>query len=218
MRIGPIRISRPASAMLAIIGLLVALGALMRLADATVAKPPTQLQVSTDPSLFPSFDQSVSDYVVRCQPSNEVQVSVAAPSQTKVSVDGGRRRGGSFTQTVSLSEGQSFQIVFYRAQADEEVLHSMPAVGLPDVHRHAHRADAGRVVCGRAQHIGRCPARGIATLHSVLRQQRRAGVVDAFHWYSLATSSYCAQMGTSLTHRLRAMRRSVGWMARSCAR
>src|SRR4051794_39524780 len=97
--------------MLAIIGLLVALGALMGLADAAVAKPRAQLQISTDLSLFPSFDQSVSDYVVRCQPSNEVQASVAAPSQTKVSVDGGRPRGGSFTQTLSLSEGQSFDTV-----------------------------------------------------------------------------------------------------------
>jgi hypothetical protein len=111
MRIRPIGIGRPSSAMRTITAVLVALVALMGLADAAVAKPPAQLQISTDPSQFPSFDQSVSDYVVRCQPSNEVHVSVAGPSQTKVSVDGGRGRGGSFTETVSLSEGEGFDIV-----------------------------------------------------------------------------------------------------------
>ena len=51
--------------------------------------PPTALQVSTEPSLFPTFDASVSDYVVRCEPSNEVQVSVSTPQNARASVDGG---------------------------------------------------------------------------------------------------------------------------------
>ena len=77
-------------------------------APSAAAKPATSLQVSTQPSLFPTFDQSVSDYVVRCEPSKEVQVSVK--TQDRVSVDGGPLRRGSFTQTVGLSAGQSFDI------------------------------------------------------------------------------------------------------------
>src|SRR4051812_46255843 len=88
-----------------LMALLAALGVLAGLGGSAVAKPPSQLQISTQPSLFPTFDQSVTDYVVRCQPSNEVQVSVSAPGNTKVSVDDGQQRGGTFTQTVSLSAG-----------------------------------------------------------------------------------------------------------------
>jgi hypothetical protein len=94
-----------------IVALLAALGVLPGLEALAVANPP---QVSTDPPLFPAFDKSVSDYVVRCQPSNEVQVSVSTPENVKASVDGGPRRNGSFTQTVSLSAGQSFDITFIK--------------------------------------------------------------------------------------------------------
>ena len=40
------------------------------------------------PEPFPTFRQSVGDYVVRCEPSDEVEVSVSAPPGTTVSVDG----------------------------------------------------------------------------------------------------------------------------------
>ena len=93
-----------------LVTLLAALGVLTGLARVAVADPPGGLQVSTEPPLFPDFDQSVSDYVVRCQPSNEVQVSVAAPASTKVFVDHVAVRKGSGGQTVSLGSGQSFEI------------------------------------------------------------------------------------------------------------
>jgi hypothetical protein len=71
---------------------------------------PAALQVSTQPVLLPGFDASVHDYVVRCEPSNEVEVSVSTPGNVNVSVDSGPLSTGSLTQTVSLSVGQSFDI------------------------------------------------------------------------------------------------------------
>jgi Arylsulfotransferase (ASST) len=67
-------------------------------------------QISTTPGLFPAFSATVSDYVVRCQPSNQVQVSVTAPAGVGVSVDNGSPQSGSFTQPVALSAGQNFTI------------------------------------------------------------------------------------------------------------
>lgn len=91
---------------------LVALGVMVAVPGGAAAKPPTAFQLSSDPSLFPAFSESVSDYVVRCQPSNEVHVSVSTPENAKASVDGRPQRKGSFTQTVSLSAGQSLDVVF----------------------------------------------------------------------------------------------------------
>ena len=96
-----------------IAALLAALGGLA--GGAAASPPPKVLQVSTQPSLFPTFDASVSDYVVRCQPSNEVQVSVSTPQNVRASVDGGPWSKGNFTQTVSLSTGQSFDITFIKS-------------------------------------------------------------------------------------------------------
>jgi Arylsulfotransferase (ASST) len=94
------------------VGVLVALLALGVLAglEGVVAQARAALQLSAQPSLFPTFDRSVSDYVVRCEPSNEVQVSVVATGGTKVSLDNGPLRRGSFQQTVSLAAGQSFDL------------------------------------------------------------------------------------------------------------
>jgi len=69
-----------------------------------------RLQISTQPSLYPTFNGAVSDYVVRCQPGTPVQVSVDAPPGTKVSVDNGPARQHSFTAQVNLRSGQEFMI------------------------------------------------------------------------------------------------------------
>jgi hypothetical protein len=73
--------------------------------------PPGGLQISTAPDLFPSFNTSVTDYVSRCDSSAPVQVSVSAPSDTTVSVDGQPAATGSFTAEVTRDVGQSFTIV-----------------------------------------------------------------------------------------------------------
>jgi hypothetical protein len=90
-----------------LIALSAALGVPLSSATGAAAQAP---QISTTPPLFPAFNPSVTDYVVRCQPSNQVQVSVAAPAGVDVSVDNGSSQSGSFTQPVAVSAGQNFTI------------------------------------------------------------------------------------------------------------
>jgi hypothetical protein len=92
--------------------LLAALGVFAGSAVDAAAQSPATPEVSTAPGLFPAFNRSVTDYVVRCQPSNAVQVSVSTPDSINVSVDGGSQRTGSFTETVRMDAGQSFEISF----------------------------------------------------------------------------------------------------------
>jgi hypothetical protein len=66
--------------------------------------------VSTQPALYPAFDEAVPDYVTRCTTA-PVDVDVAAEQGTEVDVDGHGPRAGTFTTSVSLKEGQAFEIV-----------------------------------------------------------------------------------------------------------
>ncbi|HTY95829.1 MAG TPA: arylsulfotransferase family protein [Solirubrobacteraceae bacterium] len=68
------------------------------------------LQISTVPGLVPAFKSSVTDYVTRCQPSDEVQVSILARPGVHVSVDNGPQLTGSFKRWVDLSAGQEFDV------------------------------------------------------------------------------------------------------------
>jgi hypothetical protein len=70
---------------------------------------PTELAISAQPDLYPSFDRQIDDYVTRCG-TDPVAVDVAAPADTTVSVDGQAAQSGRFLQTVQLSAGQSFAI------------------------------------------------------------------------------------------------------------
>ncbi len=76
-------------------------------AGAAAAQTPS---ISATPALFPAFNAQATDYVTRCGPSDQVQVSVNAPAGDTVSVDNGPPQTGSFTQTVSIGPGQEFQI------------------------------------------------------------------------------------------------------------
>jgi hypothetical protein len=67
----------------------------------------TQLAINAAPALYPSFNPTVSDYVTRCNDS-PVAMSVAAPQDTTVSINGGAPRSGAFSQDVSLTSGKSF--------------------------------------------------------------------------------------------------------------
>lgn len=92
-------------------GSVAALALLLGLVATGCEPPPTALQISTTPALFPAFSTSVTDYVSRCSSSAPVQVSVAAPPDTTVSVDGQPASSGTFTAQVTRDVGQSFTIV-----------------------------------------------------------------------------------------------------------
>ena len=72
---------------------------------------PSSLRITTDPALFPAFSTAVSDYVSRCDASDPVDVSVSAPANTTVSVDGQQPRSGTFTAQVTRGVGQRFPMV-----------------------------------------------------------------------------------------------------------
>ncbi len=97
----------PAAAAAAVLLLAVAVGC-----------QPAPLQITTDPGLFPGFSTAVSDYVSRCDDSDPVRVSVAAPSGTTVSVAGQSPRSGTFTASVTRDVGQRFTIVVDSAELD----------------------------------------------------------------------------------------------------
>ena len=69
------------------------------------------LKISMSPGLYPAFDPSISDYVVMYDPGSFVQVSVDAPRNTKVAVDGQPFRKLAFTTSVNVTPGQSFSFV-----------------------------------------------------------------------------------------------------------
>ena len=69
------------------------------------------LRVVTDPGLFPTFTPDVHDYVSRCDASEPVEISIAAPVGTTVSVDGKPARSGRFTTAVTRDVTQRFDLV-----------------------------------------------------------------------------------------------------------
>jgi hypothetical protein len=73
----------------------------------TTDSGPSQLAIATDPGIYPEFDAGVPDYVTRCN-DGPVDVSVAAPVDTEVSVDGGPDQNGEFTTNVPLQANQAF--------------------------------------------------------------------------------------------------------------
>jgi Arylsulfotransferase (ASST) len=87
---------------LALVGLL-----LPGAADAQVSG----FTVSTQPAVYPAFDPSITDYVVRCAAGTPVDVSVSAQAGTGVGVDGQGATSGDFSTPVSLTPGQGFRIV-----------------------------------------------------------------------------------------------------------
>src|SRR5271157_3626809 len=72
--------------------------------------PPSPIQISASPELFPSFDPTVSDYVVRCTGA-PTTVTVDAQSGSTVSVAGQPAQTGTFSVAVSRTTGESFTLV-----------------------------------------------------------------------------------------------------------
>jgi len=72
---------------------------------------PGAAMVSVDPGLYPIYQQSVVDYVNRCDPDEPTRVAVEAPPGTRVSVDGRSPRRGSFTAKVDQQVNERFTIV-----------------------------------------------------------------------------------------------------------
>jgi hypothetical protein len=84
--------------------------------------PPSVLQVSVEPALYPAFSADVSDYVVRCT-DDPVQVTIDTADGTSVAVAGQPPQTGHFVASVTRSTGQSFTIVDQPATASEHTFH-----------------------------------------------------------------------------------------------
>ncbi|HEY7107548.1 MAG TPA: aryl-sulfate sulfotransferase [Acidimicrobiia bacterium] len=77
--------------------------------DVPPPAPPTSLEVSATPALFPVFAPDVTDYVIRCT-GDPVAVRIGAPTGTTVSVAGEPGGSGRFTAFTTRTTGQSFTI------------------------------------------------------------------------------------------------------------
>jgi hypothetical protein len=65
------------------------------------------VRVEGSPALFPSFKPSVRTYVAHCRPGKPLRLSFSLPAGRKVEVDRRKARGGSFTSTLRLGDGQA---------------------------------------------------------------------------------------------------------------
>ena len=90
---------------------------------------------STSPVLFPTFDASISDYVVRITGTTSVQVIVTnsdpLDTTTTVSVDGQPATVGGFTTQVTLDPGQGFRIAVVQGAASKDYYVRSLATGFP---------------------------------------------------------------------------------------
>jgi hypothetical protein len=73
------------------------------------------VRVSAAPTLVPSFQRHVSDYVIRCEPGEATRISVAASHGDRVAVAGRAARGGRFTAMVRRGSSEAFTV---RVRAD----------------------------------------------------------------------------------------------------
>jgi Arylsulfotransferase (ASST) len=64
--------------------------------------------VRTSPHLTPPYSAGTPDYTVRCSQASPVTIDVHAARGTRVTLDGGRHRAGSFKSRRSLTPGQAF--------------------------------------------------------------------------------------------------------------
>lgn len=67
---------------------------------------------STTPAIYPSFNPSVLDYVIRCNPAAPVDVDVVVPAGWQGSINGGPKSLTNFSEDVTLDYGQSFNVSF----------------------------------------------------------------------------------------------------------
>jgi hypothetical protein len=92
-----------------VVGIGLVLSAMLLMAPVR-AQASGQLQVSSQPPLYPGFDTGIHYYVTRCA-NNPLQVTVTVPAATVVSVDGQPPQAGTtFSTQVPLTEGQEFLI------------------------------------------------------------------------------------------------------------
>lgn len=69
------------------------------------------LRISAAPALYPAFDPAITDYVTRCAPDNSVRLTVSAPPNMRVAVDGQRAQKHAFSMSISLASGQAFSFI-----------------------------------------------------------------------------------------------------------
>ncbi|MGB2850290.1 MAG: aryl-sulfate sulfotransferase [Solirubrobacterales bacterium] len=67
----------------------------------------TVLSITADPELYPDFDPTINDYVMDCA-GGPIEMTVVAPADTEVAVDGEDARNGTFTTEVPLQANQRF--------------------------------------------------------------------------------------------------------------
>lgn len=88
--------------------------------------PVKELAVSSDPTLSPSFDPQVFDYVTNCLPGAPIKFDVAAPSGTSIAVDGQPAVSGHKSYAISLNPGQAFSFTVHGQTAEQYIVRCLP--------------------------------------------------------------------------------------------
>lgn len=105
--------------------------ALVGAASLTACDPLLDMVV-TSPGMFPVFQEGVSDYVNRCDPTKPTRIEVKAPSGTIVSVAGQPSKRGTFTATFTQKHNERMTIVVTRSTGSKSYhVRCLPA-GFPE--------------------------------------------------------------------------------------
>ncbi|HWL50456.1 MAG TPA: LamG-like jellyroll fold domain-containing protein, partial [Acidimicrobiia bacterium] len=89
----------------------------VRLSQAQVQADSTDLKgtFAVDVEMIPEkFDPVVTDYAVRCDGENPVEVSATSLDGTQIGVDGQKHAGGAFSTEVAIDPGQAFKVSIQR--------------------------------------------------------------------------------------------------------
>jgi Arylsulfotransferase (ASST) len=79
---------------------------------ASAGTPIVPHSFSTTPAIQPSFNASVLDYVIRCNPATPVDVDVVVPTGWQGAINGGPKSLTNFSENVDLDYGESFNVSF----------------------------------------------------------------------------------------------------------
>ena len=175
--------------------------------------------ITAVPALQPAFDPAIADYVTRCTGA-PVQLSVGAPADAMVAVDGDGPRSGTFERDVALDVNRAFSFTVAGATTRTYHVRCLPADFPPYTAQRSGTPQASHYLVTPSLALGPFPA-GFSPGYTAFYDSGGAPV----WWYrEVADIAHRREALAQRARRLeprrgpRAAWRSARWMERSRAR